>query len=145
LNPSSFGFPKGLGNLFISTNPIVDTFGASSLIGASMTHVTQIQPLMHTSPFAHGLGNIPASLFPHMCTPSDLLGCSISHMIGSQVVHTTTVIQATQPPSHTSQMSKPYIESQFSMGGQLSSRGKHLAGGNFFTGGKPKWLQHQQA
>jgi hypothetical protein len=33
MNPSSFGFPEGLGNLSFSTTPVVDTVGASSLPG----------------------------------------------------------------------------------------------------------------
>jgi hypothetical protein len=31
VNPSSFGFPEGLGNLYFSKNPVIDIFGASSL------------------------------------------------------------------------------------------------------------------
>jgi hypothetical protein len=105
MNPSSFGFLEGLRNLKFSTTPIVYIVGASSLPKTSVTQVTLTQPLAHTPPFAHGSGNIHASLFPHMHTPSDLLGRPIDQMVDSQVVHTTTVTQATQPPSHTSQIS----------------------------------------
>jgi hypothetical protein len=135
VNPSSFGFPEGLGNLSFSTTPVVDTVGASSLPETSVTQVTLTQPLAHTSSFAHGSGNIPASLFPHMHTPSALLGHSIGQMANSQVIHTTMVTQATQPPSQPSQISTPYIGGQSSMGGQPSAGGKPSAAGKLFTGG----------
>jgi hypothetical protein len=133
--PTSFGFPEGLGNLSFSTTPVVDIVGASSLLKTSVTQVTLTQPLAHTSPFTHGSGNILASLFPHMHTPSALLGHSISQMVDSQVIHTTMVTQATQPPSHTSQISTPYIGGQSSMGGQPSAGGKPSVAGKFLLGG----------
>jgi len=36
-NPSSFGFPKRLGNSYLSTTPIIYIIGASSLMGTSVT------------------------------------------------------------------------------------------------------------
>ena len=74
--------------------------------------MTLNQPLVHSSPLVHELGNIPTSFFPHMYTPSPLLGRTISQMANYQVSYTTTVTQATQPPSHTSKISNPYIGSQ---------------------------------
>jgi len=52
----------------------ITTVGASYLLGTSVTQVTLKQPLVSTSPFAHGKNNILVSLLPHMHTPSDLLG-----------------------------------------------------------------------
>jgi hypothetical protein len=98
VNQSSFGFPEGLGNLSFSTTPIVGIVGASSLPETSMTRVTPNKPLACTPSVAHGPGNIPASLFPHIHIPSSLLGRSINQMTGSQVIHTTMVTQATHPP-----------------------------------------------
>jgi hypothetical protein len=135
MNPSSFGFPEGLGNLYFSTTHVVDTIGASYLLETSVTQVTPTQPLMHTSPFAHGSGNILASLFPHMHTPSALLGHSIGQMANSQVIHTTMVTQATQPPYHTSHISTPYIGGQSSMGGQPLAGGKPSVTGKILLGG----------
>jgi hypothetical protein len=145
MNPSSFGFPEGLGNSSFSTTHVVDTVGASSLPENIIDPGNPTQPLAHSSPFAHESGNIPASLFPHMHTPSALLGHSIGQMVSSQVIHTTMVTQDTQPPSHTSHISTPYIGGQSSMGGQPSAGGKPSVAGKLFTGGKPTWLQHQQA
>jgi hypothetical protein len=145
MNPPIFGFPEGLGNLSLSTTPVVDTFGASSLLGTSMTQVTSTQPLENTFPFTHGLGNIHASLFPHMHMPSASLGQLIGQMANSQFVHTTTVTQVTQPPSQTLQMSTPYIGGQSSMEGQPLAGGKPSTGGKNFTGGKPMWLQHKKS
>jgi hypothetical protein len=145
MNPPIFGFPEGLGNSYFSTTPVVDTVGAYSLLETSVTQVTLTQPLTHSSPLAHESGNIPASFFPHMHMPSALLGRPIGQMANSQVIHTTMVTQATQPPSHTSQISTPYIGGQSSMGGQPSTGGKPSVAGKLFTRGKPTWLQHQQA
>jgi hypothetical protein len=145
MNPPIFGFPEGLGNSSFSTTPVVDVVGAYSLPETSVTQVTLTQPLTHSSPLAPESGNIPASFFPHMHTPSALLGHPIGQMASSQVVHTTMVTQATQPPSHTSHISTPYIGGQSSMGGQPSAGGKPSAAGKLFTGGKPTWLQHQPA
>jgi hypothetical protein len=133
MKPLFSGFPKGLGNSYFLTTHVVDTIGASYLPKILFTQVTLTQEIAHTSPFAHGLGNIPSSLFTHMQTPGALLGHSIIQMATSQVIHTTTVSQATQAPYHTSHISTPYIGGQYSMGGKN------------FTGGKPTWLQHQQA
>jgi hypothetical protein len=124
VNPSSFGFPKELENLSFSTTPVVDTVGASSLLKTLVTQLNLTQPFAMTSPFTHGSGNIPASLFPHIHTPSTLLGHSIGHIVEIQVVHTTKVIEYTQPPCQPFHMSTPYIGGQSSMGGQP------LAGGN---------------
>jgi hypothetical protein len=91
MNPSYFGFPKGLGNFYFSTTPIFDIVGAYSLPKTSVTQVTPTQPLVHTYPFTHGSGNIHASLFQHMHTPSALLGHTIGHMASRKVIHTTMV------------------------------------------------------
>jgi hypothetical protein len=124
MNPSIFSFSEGLGNSSFSTNLVVDTVGDSSLPKTLVTQVTQIQPLAHSSPFAHESGHIPTSLFPHMHTPSALLGCSIGRMAIGKVVHTTMVTQVTQPPFNTSQISTPYIGGKSSLGGQPSTGGK---------------------
>jgi len=102
MNPSYFCFPKGLGNLSLSTTPVVDTASASSLLRTTMTQVTLTQPFVSTYPFTHGSGNIHSSLFPHMHTLSDLLGRPIGQMADSQVVQKTMVTQANQPPSQPS-------------------------------------------
>jgi hypothetical protein len=91
MNPSSIGFPKGIGNLYFSRTLVVDIVGASSLPETSVTQGTPTQPLAHTSPFAHGSCNIIALHFPHMHTPSALLGHPIGQMVNSQVIHTTVV------------------------------------------------------
>jgi hypothetical protein len=143
VNPSSFGFPEGLGNLSFSTTPVVGIVGASSLPETSMTQVTPNKPLARTPSIAHGPGNIPASLFPHMHIPSSLLGRSLNQMTDSQVIHTTTVTQATHPSFEPSQISKPYIGDKYSMGGQPSVGGKPSAAEKLFIGGQPSWLQHQ--
>jgi len=57
-----------------------------------------------------------------MHTPSALIVHSIGHMDSSKFIHTTMVTQVTHPPSHTSQISTPYIGGQSSMGGQPSTR-----------------------
>jgi hypothetical protein len=101
-NPSSFGFPEGLGNSYFSTTHVVDIVGASSLPEISLTQLTLNRPLVHSSPFSHESGNILASLFLHIHTPSSLLGRSISQMVSIQVINTTMISQDTQPPSHTS-------------------------------------------
>jgi hypothetical protein len=93
MNPSSFGFPEGLGNFSFSTTPVVDTANAYSLLETSVTQVTPNQPLVHTYPFTHGSCIIHVLLFPHMHTPSALLGHSIGRMASSQVVHTTMIKQ----------------------------------------------------
>jgi hypothetical protein len=54
MNPSFYGFPEGLGNLSLSKNIVVNISGASSLMGTLVTQVNPTQPLMNTSPFAHG-------------------------------------------------------------------------------------------
>jgi hypothetical protein len=117
MNPSSFGFPEVLGNLSLSKTHVVVIFGASFLLKTLVTQANPTQPLVHSSPFTHGSGNILASIFPHIHTPSALLSHSFSQMVGSQVIHTTTVAQDTHPPYHTSHISTPYIGSQYSMGG----------------------------
>jgi hypothetical protein len=99
MNQLIFYFSEGLGNLFFSTTLVVDTVGASCLAKTSVTQVILTQPFAHTSSFTHGSGNILASLFPNMHTPSDLLGHHIRKMANSQVIHTTTITQATQHPS----------------------------------------------
>jgi hypothetical protein len=142
MNPSSFGFSKGLRNYSSSTTLVVDTVGAS-LLGTSTTQVTLTQPFVNTFPFLHGSGNIHVLLFTHTHTPSALVGHPISHMVGCQVVHTNIVTQPTQPPSQPSQMSTPYIGGQYSMGGQPLSGGESSVEGNFFTGEKPQWFQCQ--
>jgi hypothetical protein len=107
-----------------------------------VTQVTLTQPLASTSPSTHGSSNIPASLIPHMHTPSDLLGHPISHMANSQVIQTTTFTQATQPTSPTLQMGSspiPFI------GGQSSVGGKPFVGGKPSTMRKnPMWGPQQQ-
>jgi hypothetical protein len=100
-----------------------------------VTQVTPTQPLAHSSPLSHESGNIPTSFFPHMHTPSALLGRPIGQMVNSQVIHTTMVTQDTQPPYHTSKISTPYIGGQYSMGGQPSAGGKPSVAGKIFTGG----------
>jgi hypothetical protein len=75
------------------------------------------------------------SLFPHMHTPSALLGRTISQMANNQVIHTTTVTKAIQPPSQPSKMSTPYIGGQSSMGIQTLAGGKPSATGKCFTRG----------
>jgi hypothetical protein len=137
VNPSSFGFPERLGNLSFSKTLAVDTAGASYLPETSLIQVILTQPPTHTSSFSHGLGSIPASLFPHMHTPSSLLGHSIGQKSSNQVIHTTMDPQATQPPYRPSQISTPYIGGQYSMGGQPSSWGKPLAAWKLFIGGAP--------
>jgi hypothetical protein len=136
-------FLKDLG-FHIFPHHVVDIVGASYLPKILLTQVTPTQPLAHSSPFVHELGNIHASLFPHMHTPSALLGRSISQMAKSQVIQKKTVSQPTQPPSHTSQISTPYIGGQSSMGGQPSAGGKPSVAGKPFTRGEPTWFQHQQ-
>jgi hypothetical protein len=51
VNPSYFGFPKGLGNLYFSTTHVVDTVGTYSLPETSVTQVTPTQPIVHTYSF----------------------------------------------------------------------------------------------
>jgi hypothetical protein len=143
MNPLIFCFHEGLGNSYFSTNPIVDIVGAHSLLETTVTQVTLTQPLVHSFPLAHESGNILASFFPHMHTPSDLLGHHIGQMANSQVIHTTMVTQATQNPSHTSQINTPYIGGQSSMGGQPSFGGKPLVAGKIVTRVNPTWLKHQ--
>ena len=99
MNPRIFAFPKGLGNLSLSTTHVVDTVGASSLLGTSVIRVTPTQPLVNTYPFTNGLGIILSSLFSHRHTPSALLGRSIGQMVRIQFVHTTMVTQDTQSMS----------------------------------------------
>jgi len=123
MNPPLFGLPEGLGNFSFSTTPVVDIASTSYLPKTSVTQITSTQPLAHTSPFTHGLGIILVSLFPHMHTPSALLSRTIGQMAKSQVIHTTIVTQANQPPSHTSHISTHYIAIQSSMGGQTSAGG----------------------
>jgi hypothetical protein len=108
---------EGLGNSSLSTTPIVDIARAYSLLETSVAQVSLTQPLSHSSPHAPESDNIPSSFFPHMHMPSSLLGHPIGQMDRSQVVHTTTVTQATQTPYHTSHISTPYIGGQSSMGG----------------------------
>jgi hypothetical protein len=145
VNPSSFVFPEGLRNLYFSTTHVVDIVGSSSLLENIDDPSNPTQPFTNTSPFAHGSGNIIASIFPHMHTPSALLGCPISHMVGSQVVQKNMITQSTQPPSHTFHISTPYIGGQSSIGEQPSTGGEPLAGSKIFTGRKITWLKHQQA
>jgi hypothetical protein len=112
MNPLIFYFPKGLGNSYFSTTPIVYTTSAYYLSETKVTQVTLTQPLVHSFPLAHESGNIPASFFPHMHTPSALPSHPIVQMDNYQVIHTTTVTQATQTPSHKSQISTPYLGAQ---------------------------------
>jgi hypothetical protein len=129
MNPPTFGFLERLGvSPLLSTTPVVEhtrsqitTVDASSLLGTSMTQVTQTQPLASTSPTADESGNILASLIPHMHTLSALLVRPIDHMANSQVIQITTFTQATQPTSPTLLMRSsplPLIGGQSSMGGQ---------------------------
>jgi hypothetical protein len=60
-----------------------------------VTQVTLTRPLANASLFSHGSSNILASIVPHLHTPSDLLGGSMGQMANSQVIHTTTITQAT--------------------------------------------------
>jgi hypothetical protein len=143
MNPPIFGFPEGLGNSSFSKAPIVDFVGAYSLLETSVTQMTLTQPLTHSYPLAPKSGNIPASFFPHMHTPSALLGHPIGKISNSQVIHTSTITQYAQPPSHTSQISTPYIGGQSSMGGQPSTRGQPSPARRIFIGGKPTWLKNQ--
>ena len=106
-----------------------------------MTQVTLTQPLVHSFPLAHESGNIPASFFPHMHMPSDLLGHPIDRIANIQVIHMTMFTQVTQPTFQPSHMSTPYIGGESSMGGQPSAGGKPSVAGKLFTGGKPTWLQ----
>jgi hypothetical protein len=135
MNPPIFGFLEGLGNSSFSTTPIVDAAGAYSLPETLVTQVTLTQPLTHSSPLAHESGNIPVSFFPHMHTTSDLLGHPIGQMANSLAIHTTMVTQATQPPSHTSYISTPYIGGQSSMGANLQLGGNLQLQRNFLLGG----------
>jgi hypothetical protein len=144
MNPPIFYFPEGLQNLSFSTNYMVDIFGASSLPKTFLTQVTLNQLHAHTSPFIHESGNIP-TLFPHMNTPSALIGRSINQMTMSQVVHTNKVTKDTMNPSHTSHIGTPYVGFHPSMGGKPSTGGKPLVAGKCLTRGKPTWLKHQQA
>ena len=87
-----------------------------------------------------------------MHTRSDLLGCHIGQLAEIEVVHSTMVTQATQPPSQNLQMITPYIGGQSSMGGQPSTGDQPLVAEKKFTRGKPSamgkipiWLQHKQA
>ena len=92
-----------------------------------MTQINPPQPLVLTYPFRYGSSNIPYSLFPHMHTPSALLGRTISQMANNQVIHTTPITQATHPTSPTLQMgssSIPFIGGQSSVGGKLFAGGK---------------------
>jgi hypothetical protein len=98
---------------------------------------------VRTYSFAHGSCPIPSSLFPHMHKPSALLGHSISKISSNQVIHTTTVTQATQPPYQPSHISTHYIRGKYSMGEQPSARGKPSIEGKLFTREKPSWLQHK--
>jgi hypothetical protein len=100
-----------------------------------MTQVSLTQPLAYSSTPILKSSNILASLFQHMHTPSDLLGRPIGQMESSQVIHTTKVTQATQPPYHTSYISTTYIGGQSSMGGQPSVGGNLHLQGNFLLGG----------
>jgi hypothetical protein len=102
MNPLIFYFPEGLGNSSFSTILVVSNIGAYYLPETLVTQVTLTQPLSHSSPLSHESSNIPASFFPHMHMPSVLLGRPIGRMDKSQVVHTTMLTQATQPPYHTS-------------------------------------------
>jgi len=100
-----------------------------------MTQINPPQPLVLTYPFRYGSSNIPYSLFPHMHTPSALLGRTISQMANNQVIMITTVTKAIQPPYQPSQMSTPYIGGQSSMGIQTLAGGKPSARGKCFTRG----------
>jgi hypothetical protein len=135
VNPSLFGFLEGHGNSSFSTNIVVDIVGASYLLETSLTQVTPNQSLANTSPFSHGSGNIPDSLFPHMHTPISLLGRPIGQMVENQVIHTTTVIQATEISYHTSHIITHYIRGQSSMGGQPSTGGSLQLHGKFILEG----------
>jgi hypothetical protein len=134
MKPPIFGFPKGLGNSFFSSTPVVHIVGVYSL---PETLVTLTQPLTHSSPLAHESSNILSSFFPHMHTPSNLLGPPIGRMTSIQVFHTTTTRQSKQPPYHTSQISNPYIGGKSSMGGQPSTGGQPSVARKLFTRGKP--------
>jgi hypothetical protein len=98
MNPSSFGFPEGLEKSYFSTTLVVDIVGASYLLETSMNQVTLTQPLVRTSSISHASSSIPSLLFTHMHTPSALLGHSIGQMASNQVIYTTMITQATQPP-----------------------------------------------
>jgi hypothetical protein len=67
MNPPIFCFPDGIGNLSFYTTSIVDIVYDSYLLETSLTQVTLTQALAHTSPFAHGSGNILLHYF-HTCT-----------------------------------------------------------------------------
>jgi len=65
MNPPIFVFLEGLESLPLSTTHVVNIVGASPLLGTLVIQVTPTKPPVNTSSFAHGLGNIRASLFPH--------------------------------------------------------------------------------
>jgi hypothetical protein len=126
MNPSIFYFLEGLVNSSFPTTLVVDIVGSCYLLETLVTQVTLNQPLSHSSPLAHASGNILASFFPHMHMTSVLLGHPIGQISSNQVIHTTMVTQVTHPPSHTSDISTPYIGGQSSIGSQPSARGKPL-------------------
>jgi hypothetical protein len=146
MNTLKFEFTEGLGvSPPLSTSHVVARVniaivGAYSLLGTYVTQVTLTQPLLNTSLFAHGSGNILSSLVSHMHTPSVLLGHPIGHMDNSQFIHTTTITQDTQPTCPTLQMGSsyiPFIGGQSSWGGQPLAGGKTSIGCQPLAGGKP--------
>jgi hypothetical protein len=54
MNSSFFGIPIELGNLYFSTNIVIDTVGTSYLLETPVTQITLTQPIPHASPFTYG-------------------------------------------------------------------------------------------